>query len=113
MKRRPLWWRRMTAALTPRRSLHVVEGDMVPEKLPPWKLVLARDGDEDWAVGLRCPCGCGQRLEMMLLKEVKPCWDLSVDRHGHAASLGLAARRMQIAFLVAIRQDRLVRLITG
>jgi hypothetical protein len=51
----------------------------------PWKLVLARDGDQDWAVGLRCPCGCGQRLEMMLLKEVKPCWDLSVDRHGHVS----------------------------
>ena len=59
--------------------------DMLPERLPRWNLVLARDGDEDWAVGLRCPCGCGQRLEMMLLKEVKPRWDFSVDRHGHVS----------------------------
>jgi Family of unknown function (DUF6527) len=84
MKRRPFWWRRLVAALAPRRSLKVVESEL-PEKLPLWNLVLAREGDEDWSVGLRCPCGCGQRLEMMLLKKVKPRWDLSVDRRGHAS----------------------------
>jgi hypothetical protein len=83
MKRRPLWWRRMVAALAPRRSLRVAKGDMLPKKLPRRNLVVARDGDEDWSVGLRCPCGCGQRLEMMLLEEVKPRWDLSVDSRGH------------------------------
>jgi hypothetical protein len=85
MKRRPLWWRRMMAALVPRRLLKIVEGDTLPAKLPRWNLVVARDGDEDWAVALRCPCGCRQRLEMMLLKEVKPRWDVSVDRHGHVS----------------------------
>ena len=79
MKRMPLWWRRMMAALAPRRSLKIVEGDMLPAKLPRWNLVLARDGGEDWAVGLWCPCGCGQRLEMMLLKEIKPRWDIGGD----------------------------------
>ncbi|WP_237362010.1 DUF6527 family protein [Rhizobium gallicum] len=29
-----------------------------------------------------CPCGCGRRLEVMLLKDVKPRWDLSVDKSG-------------------------------
>ncbi len=29
------------------------------------------------------PAGCGQRLEMMQLKEVKPRWDVSVDSRGH------------------------------
>jgi hypothetical protein len=38
---------------------------------------------DDWSVGMRCPCGCGQRLEMMVLKEVKPRWDVSVDLRGH------------------------------
>lgn len=85
MKRRPLWWRRFVSALTPRRSLVVVEGDMLPDSLPLWSLVMARDGDEDWAIGLRCPCGCGQRLEMMLLKEVKPRWDVSVDFKGRVS----------------------------
>jgi hypothetical protein len=85
MKRRPLWWRRIVAALTPRRSLVVVEGDMLPNRLPLWNLVTARDGDEEWSVGLRCPCGCGQRLEMMLLKGVKPRWDISVNPKGHVS----------------------------
>jgi hypothetical protein len=47
-------------ALAPRRSFKIVEGDMLPGKLPAWHLVMARDGHEDWAVGLWCPCGCGQ-----------------------------------------------------
>ena len=85
MNRKPLWWRRMMAALTPPRLLQVVEGDMLPAKLPRWNLVLARDGTEDWVVGLRCPCGCGQRLEMMLLREVKPRWDVSVEKNGRVS----------------------------
>jgi hypothetical protein len=85
MKRKPLWWRRMIAALAPPRLLQIIEGDMLPAQLPRRNLILARDGDDDWAVGLRCPCGCGQRLEMMLLKEVKPRWDLFVDRRGRVS----------------------------
>ena len=63
----------------------VVEGDMLPKRLPLWNLVVAREDDEDWSVGLRCPCGCGQRLEMMLLKEVKPPWDIAVDPLGRVS----------------------------
>jgi hypothetical protein len=69
-------------AITPRRALRVVEGDSLPAKLPYRNLVLAREDGEDWCVGLRCPCGCGQRLEMMLLKSVKPRWDVTLDLRG-------------------------------
>lgn len=58
---------------------------MLSEKLPRWNLVVARDGDEDWVVGFWCPCGCGQRLEMMLLKEVKTRWDLTIDHRGQVS----------------------------
>jgi hypothetical protein len=52
------------------------------EDLPVGDLVLApREEGEDWCVGLRCPCGCGQRLEMILLKAVTPRWDLTLDAH--------------------------------
>ncbi|MHC2584217.1 DUF6527 family protein [Bradyrhizobium diazoefficiens] len=83
MTKRPLWWRRLKAALTPRRTLKIVDGDMLPEKLPLLALVMARDDGDDWSVGMRCPCGCGERLEMMLLREVKPRWDVSIDSRGH------------------------------
>ncbi len=85
MKRKPLWRRRIVAALSPRRSLTVIDGDMLPKRLPIWNLMMARDGKEDWSVGMRCPCGCGQRLEMMLLKEVKPRWDIAVDSRGRVS----------------------------
>lgn len=78
-----LWWRRMKAFLTPPRSLMIVQGDTLPARLPHLNFVLARDGDEDWSVGVRCPCGCGDRLEMMLLPEIRPRWDLSLDAKGH------------------------------
>jgi hypothetical protein len=52
----------------------------------------------------------GQRLEMLVLKEVKPRWDASVDfsRPGLTASFCLASGRVQIAFLGAIGEDRQV-----
>lgn len=85
MNRKPLWWRRLVASLTPRRSLKVIDGDTLPHRLPLWNLVVALDDGEDWSVGMRCPCGCGQRLEMMVLKEVKPRWDVSVDSRGRVS----------------------------
>jgi hypothetical protein len=85
MKKRSLFWRRIVAALTPRRFLKVVDGDTLPARLPLWNLVVARDDGEDWSVGMRCPCGCGQRLEMMVLKEVKPRWDVVVDARGRVS----------------------------
>jgi Family of unknown function (DUF6527) len=85
MKRMALWWRRLVSRVAPRRSLRIVEGDMLPAKFPRRDLVIARDGDEDWSIGMRCPCGCGQRLEMMLLEGVKPRWDVSVDQRGRVS----------------------------
>lgn len=85
MRRRPLWWRRFLSYLIPRRKMEIIEGDTLPTRLPLWNLVVARDEDEDWSVGLRCPCGCGRRLEMMLLKQVKPRWDIAIDRNGHVS----------------------------
>jgi hypothetical protein len=45
----------MRAALAPRRSLKIVQGDMLPEKLPHWNLVVARDGDEELVRRLMVP----------------------------------------------------------
>lgn len=56
-----------------------VEGDELPENLPKMKLIVAREDGELWAAGMNCPCGCGARMELMLLKEARPRWDLVVD----------------------------------
>ncbi|WP_366809845.1 DUF6527 family protein [Sphingomonas sp.] len=48
--------------------------------LPRRDLVVARHDQEDWSVGLRCPCGCGETIELMLLPEVRPRWSLTLDQ---------------------------------
>ena len=78
----PKWWLRFYAKVSPARKLIVVPGDELPATLPTRDLVVARDGSEDWSVGLRCPCGCGAKLEMMLLADVEPRWEIAVDAHG-------------------------------
>lgn len=76
------WWRQTWARLAPRRRLRIVEGDSLPAQLPRRDLVLARDADEDWCVGMRCPCGCGRVIELLVIPEAKPRWDLTVDAKG-------------------------------
>ncbi|MGE3988619.1 DUF6527 family protein [Pseudorhodoplanes sp.] len=61
------------------RRIQVIAGDTLPPKLPRRDLVLARDGDEDWCVGMQCPCGCGMNIELLVIAEAKPRWDVVID----------------------------------
>jgi len=80
--RLPRWCREAWARLGPRRSLVVIEGDSLPKQLPRRNLVLARDDGEDWCVGMHCPCGCGDTIELLVIKEAKPRWDIAVNAKG-------------------------------
>lgn len=66
----------------PPRRLIVVKGDTLPSKMPFRNLVLARDDGEDWSVGMRCPCGCERAIELLVIHEARPRWDLKVDANG-------------------------------
>lgn len=63
-------------------GLAYFEGDELPETISPRILVVAREGEELWLAGMICPCGCGRRIELMLLPGVKPRWDVHVDDRG-------------------------------
>lgn len=76
------WWRNFWARLSPRRRLCIIEGDSLPSYMPKRDIVLARDDGEDWCVGMRCPCGCGYVIELLIIAEAKPRWDLKVDARG-------------------------------
>jgi hypothetical protein len=73
------WIRREWDRRRPARRLVIIEGDMLPPSLPARDIVLLRDEGEDWSVAMRCPCGCGETIELMLLRQAKPRWDLVVD----------------------------------
>lgn len=78
----PRWFLKMRENMLPPRRIIIVEADTPPLRLPWRDLVLAREGNEDWAVAFRCPCGCGTRLELMVLHEVKPNWSISIEQGG-------------------------------
>ena len=69
--------------LLPPRRLTVVKGDSLPSKMPIRAIILAKDGNEDWCVGMQCPCGCGRTIELLVIDEAMPRWNYSVDSDGH------------------------------
>ncbi|MHA6933590.1 DUF6527 family protein [Ralstonia pseudosolanacearum] len=75
-------WLMFKEAVLPARGLSVADTEELPARLPLRALTLAREGGEEWCIAMRCPCGCGQRVELPLLEEVSPHWRLSVDKKG-------------------------------
>lgn len=76
------WFLKIWGKYGPARGLQIIDGDTLPAALPTRDLVLTRDDGDDWSVGMRCPCGCGDKIELMILKEARPRWDISVNRVG-------------------------------
>ena len=76
------WLGRLWDRWGPARRLVVAEGDTLPTPLPKRNLVLTRDDGDDWSIGMRCPCGCGDTIELMLLEEARPRWDVETDPEG-------------------------------
>lgn len=73
-------WLKFKEWAWPNRTLMVIDGDGLPVKLPKRDLVLLTDDGEPWSVAMMCPCGCGQRVELPLLREARPRWSLQVDK---------------------------------
>ncbi|MFD2265406.1 DUF6527 family protein [Lacibacterium aquatile] len=73
------WYRTVREQRGPARKLEIIEGDMMPTTMPARNLVLAREDGEDWSVGMLCPCGCGDVIELMLIKNTRPRWDLTIE----------------------------------
>lgn len=80
------WLKRVTSIwierFSPPRKLITVDGDSLPSHLPRRDLVLARDDGEDWCVGMRCPCGCGRTIELLVIPEASPRWNVTRDDSG-------------------------------
>lgn len=54
----------------------------LPDITQPLKLYLAGSDQNLWAAAMLCPCGCGDRIELNLLKSAKPCWTAKVHDDG-------------------------------
>ena len=78
-------WQDATERLLPRRRIRIADGHVLPRVLPYRDLIVTRDDGEDWSVGMRCPCGCGEIIELMLVPEAKPRWTLTHDALGRGS----------------------------
>ncbi len=76
-------WQLAKEWLFPRRKLQRIEGDVLPSRLPWRNLFLLTEDGEDWCVAFRCPCGCGQRIELPIIEEAVPRWSLKLDKQGY------------------------------
>jgi hypothetical protein len=79
------WFGRLFRREPAPRCAIFVEGDELPEEIDPYHVTIAREGDTDWVAGFYCPCGCGKRLQLMLLDGVKPRWDAEMDETGRVS----------------------------
>ena len=51
-----------------------VRVDDFPDRLEASKVYLAGEQGHLWGAAMICPCGCGETIELNLLKQARPCW---------------------------------------
>ena len=66
----------------PHPRIHYECVEEFPDDLKPYTLYVAGDKQYPWGAAMLCPCGCGDLIQLNLLKEASPCWRvrLSSDR---------------------------------
>jgi hypothetical protein len=64
-----------------------------PDVLKPNKVYLAGEANHYWGAALLCPCGCGETIQLNLLKEVRPCWKVKRNSKGAVTILPSIWRR--------------------
>jgi hypothetical protein len=56
--------------------------DDLPDTLERRTVYLVGDGPEPWSAAMVCPCGCGARIALSLVKEDKPSWKARLSPEG-------------------------------
>lgn len=54
----------------------------LPDTFQPLTVYLAGEEGHLWAAALLCPCGCGERIELNLLPQARPCWTVERQPEG-------------------------------
>jgi hypothetical protein len=71
------WVSSKLAGLCPRgktSAYRCARVDELPDRLANRTLYLAGEEGHIWAAAMSCPCGCGERIELNLLAQVRPSW---------------------------------------
>jgi hypothetical protein len=69
----------------PRRKkpgYRLVNVEDFPDILKPLEIYIAGEKANYWGAALLCPCGCGQAIQLNLLKDARPCWHVHEEPDG-------------------------------
>lgn len=78
------WWRRFRRRKKISRVRYVTAMNQVPRNLRSTLFVVENSGVSKWAV-LECPCRCGGRIDVNLMRPANPHWKLI--KHGRDVSI--------------------------
>lgn len=53
-----------------------------PDELKAFTMYVAGEEQHLWAAAMLCPCGCGDVIELNLLKQASPCWSVRLHADG-------------------------------
>lgn len=73
-----LWWREFRRRKKVSRVEYVASMNQVPQQLGSTLFVVGNSGVPKWAV-LECPCRCGNRIDVNLMRRCTPHWKLISD----------------------------------
>ena len=75
---KPLYWIRRSYRQVRKQPppLRTAVVDELPDSLQSGVLYLLGLNQRPWAASLLCPCGCGSPIELNLLPEARPCWQV-------------------------------------
>lgn len=60
------------------KVVRIIDSDLMPSSLPRRGVVLLKDDGENWAVGFKCPCGCGENIQLLIPDYMAPSWQLVI-----------------------------------
>ena len=101
-------WRKAANRSDPHWETQWLNADILPDRLPIRTVVVAQDDGEAWSVGMTCPCGCGDAIELALFPEAEQRWRLSVDANGRPSLSPSVWRRTGCRSHFWVREGRVL-----
>ena len=73
---RNFWgWAQSLFRTTP-RAWQTTRTEVVPDRPATGVVYLVGEGQHLWSVAFLCPCGCGELVQLNLLPDTRPQWDV-------------------------------------
>jgi hypothetical protein len=78
----------------------------MPDSLKSLTVYLCGEGENLWAAAMICPCGCGDVIQLNLLKRASPCWSVVEHPDGTVSVMPSVWRKKGCRSHFFIRQGR-------